>query len=121
MSAGGSACVVLIVEDEWLVRELVAEEFRNAGWHVIEASDGETAIAHLRSGHLIDLVFTDIQLGGPLSGWDIAERFRAIREDLPVVYTSGNAVDRSRRVPGSLFFDKPYQPSKLVEACDRML
>jgi hypothetical protein len=36
-----------------------------------------------------------------------------------VIYTSGNAMDRSRRVAGSLFFDKPYDQSIVIEACRR--
>lgn len=51
----------------------------------------------------IDVVFTDIQLAGILTGWDVAEQFRAANPDLPIIYASGNAVDRSRRVQCSLF------------------
>ena len=80
----------------------------------------EAAIAYVRAGLRIDVIFTDIQLGGHLSGWDVAEQFRAARADAPVIYTSGNAADRSREVRGSLFFDKPYLAAEIVDACGRL-
>ena len=55
---------------------------------------------------------------GALSGWDVAEQFRAVRLGMPIIYTSGNLVDRSRGVAGSLFFDKPYRPVAIIEACE---
>jgi hypothetical protein len=77
-------------------------------------------IAYLADGFEIHVVFTDIQLAGQLTGWDVAERFRAIHPEAAVIYASGNSVDRSRRVVGSMFFDKPYLPAHVVEACRRL-
>jgi CheY-like chemotaxis protein len=115
----GTHTVVLIVEDEALVRYTVAQELRAAGYEVIESSTAEDAIARLQAGPRIDVVFTDIQLAGQLTGWDVAEQFRAANPDLPIIYASGNAADRSRRVRGSLFFNKPYRPAEVVAACCR--
>jgi CheY-like chemotaxis protein len=121
VSRNGTLRVILVVEDEWLVRDAVVQALRDAGWHVIEASTAEDAIALMRTGHpYIDVVFTDIQLAGRLCGWDVAEHCRAARADFPVVYASGNAADRSRRVANSLFFDKPYSTADVVEACGRL-
>jgi CheY-like chemotaxis protein len=72
------------------------------------------------SGIPVDVVFTDIGLNGSSSGWAVAEAFRARRADIPVVYASGNAADRSRRVAGSLFFNKPYQPAEILRACETL-
>ena len=113
--------MILVVEDEWPVREVVVQALRDAGWQVIEASTAEDAIALMRTGHrYIDVLFTDIQLAGRLCGWDVADQCRAARADFPVIYASGNAADRSRRVEGSLFFDKPYSTADVVEACGRL-
>jgi CheY-like chemotaxis protein len=112
--------LVLVVEDEGLVRYAIAQELRNAGLHVLETRTAEDAIAFLHAGLPIDVVFTDIQLAGHLSGWDVAEQFRAGRANLPIIYTSGNSVDRSRRVASSLFFDKPYDAAAVVQACRRV-
>jgi DNA-binding response OmpR family regulator len=120
MNDNSSPRTVLIVEDEWLLRELIAQAFRDAGWDALEASTAEGALVLLHEGRRLDAVVTDIQLAGYLNGWDVGEAFRAARADMLVVYTSGNPIDRSRRVPSSLFFTKPYQPSAIVEACQRL-
>jgi CheY-like chemotaxis protein len=108
--------VVLIVEDEPLLRIDIVGEFAAHGWLVFHTESAEAALA-LTAQHDIDVLFTDIQLAGQLSGWDLAERLRIILPDLPIVYTSGNSADRSRRVEGSSFFDKPYDATKVVHAC----
>jgi CheY-like chemotaxis protein len=109
--------IILIVEDEWLVREEIAGEFRRAGWTVLEASTGEGAIGLVEAGEPIDALVTDIQLAGRASGWDVADVVHDRRPDVPIVYTSGNAVDARRLVPGSVFVPKPCLPATLVEAC----
>jgi CheY-like chemotaxis protein len=119
MCANRASWVVLIVEDEALVREIIASGLRDAGWQVLEASSGESAILLLKSGQEIDVIFTDIQLAGALSGWDVAEQGRVSQAAMPVIYTSGNSVDRSRRVQNSLFFDKPYDALAVIDACHR--
>jgi CheY-like chemotaxis protein len=112
-----SAPVVLIVEDEWLLRDAMAEELQRADWSVLEASTAESALTLLRDGRQIDLVVTDIQLGGHLSGWDVAEASRAVHPEIPVIYVSGNSVDESRRVSDSIFLSKPYRIAALLGAC----
>jgi DNA-binding response OmpR family regulator len=120
MNASQTFGVVLLVEDEWLLREELAGALRTAGWDVLEASSGERAVGLRRSGRHIDVILTDIQLGGALSGWDVAEQGRASRVAMQVIYASGNSVDRSRRVQDSLFFEKPYDTMKVVDACCRL-
>lgn len=53
----------------------VADELREAGYTVVEAPSGEEAIALCKSGMTIDVLFTDISLGGTATGWDVAKRF----------------------------------------------
>lgn len=112
--------VALVVEDDVILRSDIVGELHSLGWLVLETSSGEGALAFLRSHH-IDIVFTDIQLAGQLTGWDVAELSRAARNDFPVIYTSGNARDLSRSVDGSLFFRKPYDPADVSKACGRLL
>ena len=63
------------------------------------------------------MLFTDIQLAGQLSGWDVAEAFRAAKPEMPVIYASGNASDRSRAVDNSQFFSKTYRAPEILKAC----
>ena len=109
--------VILCVEDDALLLYSIAHALRGEGWRVLEAKTGEEAIAHLDAAHRVDVVFTDIQLPGPLSGWDVADACRSSRHEMPVIYTSGNAADRHRAVVGSHFFEKPYDAASVVSAC----
>ena len=85
-----NASCILVVEDHASIRGFIAGHLRDAGYEVLEAGSGEEAIDVLRAtDHLpISLVFTDIQLGGPLTGWDVADAFRKALPDIPVIYTS---------------------------------
>ena len=112
--------VVLVVEDEFFVRLNIATFLRDAGYTVIDTASGEDAIALCKSGTSIDLVFTDINLVGSASGWDVAECFRTQRSDVPVLYTSGKSVDTQRRVPRSEFVAKPYKSADILKACRRL-
>ncbi len=104
---------ILVVEDEFLVRDMIVEELREAGFEVIEAATGEEAMAVCGRA---DVLFTDIRLPGSMTGWDIAERCRASHPDLPVIYATGYSHVEHRRVPGSRFFHKPYRAVQVIQA-----
>lgn len=108
---------VLVVEDEQLIRDVIVAELVGAGFGVIEAECGETAAAILADGHEIDVVFTDIRLGGELNGWDIGERARARFPDVSVIYASGYSIRPPRQVEDSLYFSKPYKAADILAAC----
>jgi CheY-like chemotaxis protein len=110
---------VLVVEDEFMVRHVIVAYLQELGCIVREASSGEEAIAQLDRGERIDMVFTDIRLGGSLDGWDVAEAFRAAHSSMPIVYTSGYATSPARPVPGSLYLPKPYHPADILNVCAR--
>lgn len=120
MLADRTPFVALVVEDEWLVRSDIVDELKAHGLRVLEASTGEAAL-NLFDMSRIDLLFTDIQLGGALNGWDVAEALRGMWPDLAVIYTSGNCADRSRQVSGGIFINKPYNASKIAETCNELL
>lgn len=107
---------ILVVEDEVLVRLSACEAFSDAGFDVLQADSGERAFEILAHGSHIDVVFTDIQLGGHLTGWDVGDEARVARSDMQVIYASGNPINRKRTVSGSQFFQKPYRPETVVNA-----
>ena len=113
--------VVLVIEDEFFVRCNIADCLRDEGYAVVETASGEEAIALCKSSMSIDIVFTDINLVGPASGWDVAECFRIIRPNVAVLYTSGKSVEDRRCVPGSKFVAKPYKNNDILNACERLL
>ncbi len=101
---------ILVVEDEALICVDTAETLEHQGFEVHVALSGEDAIRRLRGGLAIDVLFTDINLAGPMTGETLAERARALLPDLTVVYTSGTVMAPSRCVAGSRFVPKPYNP-----------
>jgi CheY-like chemotaxis protein len=109
--------VILIIEDDALVREMIAQYLRDGDCTVLEADSAEQAAAICRSGQEVHVLVTDINLNGPASGWGVAEEFRAARPGVGVVYVSGNSTDRRRCVPDRLFFHKPYLCPDILQAC----
>ena len=92
---------------------------RDQGYAVVETDTGEEALAllHVERQPPIRVVFTDIQLAGSLTGWDVAEAARKADPEVHVIYTSGNTTNLSRKVEGSRFFPKPYDLDQVVAAC----
>ena len=103
--------VVLVVEDEPLLREMIAFEFELSGFEVVDAGSAEEALQRLSQMPLLDLLFTDIRLPG-MDGWSLATEVRALRADTPVIYASGNA-ERQELLPRSEFIQKPYRPEQI--------
>ena len=102
------------------MRFSIAEFLRAADCRVIEAEHGEKAREVLLNGEPVDVVFTDIQLGGKFSGWDVAEAARNADPTVNVIYTSAAVWQAPPKVPGSVFFPKPYEPKEILEACKRV-
>lgn len=117
MALDHSEISVLVVEDDALLRLDLVDTFQTAGYEVLEAANAEGALRHLRDGKRIDVVVTDIQLGGDLTGWDVAEKFRAAHADALIIYVSGNADSHARRVAGSVFFSKPCRTWDILKVC----
>jgi len=89
-SHAGSNEVVLVVEDEDIVRLLVVEVLRDLGYRALEASDGPAGLRILQSPQRIDLLVTDIGLP-ELNGRQLADAARAKRPDLKVLFMTGYA------------------------------
>ena len=120
LASNAYALVVLLVEDEFFVRDDIATYLQEAGYAVVECVSGEAAIEHCMTAAVVDIVITDIDLGGSASGWDVAQYFQEKRTEVPVVYTSGKAIDHERCVPGSMFFAKPYRNRDILNACQQL-
>ena len=111
--------VVLVVEDNALVRIDLAETLRSWGWSVLEADSAEEALDLCTSGEHVDVLVTDINLGNGTTGWDVARAFW-LRGSIPVIYMSGNADNPLRHVPASAFMAKPCRPPEVIETCLRL-
>jgi DNA-binding response OmpR family regulator len=115
---------LLLVEDEALVRETLAEALRDAGFEVVCASNGEDAMKALKEGAAgFSAVITDIRLGAGPDGWDVGRRARELAADLPVVYMSGDSTQdwSSRGVPNSVVAAKPFVPAQILTAVTMLM
>ncbi len=119
MPAQAGARVALVVEDDPLIRYSLVDELTAQGWVVLDAATGEEAIALVKQPR-VDVLVTDIQLGGPVCGWDVAEAVRRVWPRALVIYTSGNAPERSRLVHDGVFLPKPVDPAHLEATCRRL-
>lgn len=112
--------VVVLAEDEWLVRMDMADALDGAGWVVLEAGSGEEALSLLGREPQIDLLITDIRLLGATGGWDVAEAFRAIHPLIGVIYATANSAVESRLVPHSVFLSKPTRTAELTAISEQL-
>lgn len=122
MGRGPQPIKVLLVEDDVLISAIVADELRDYGFVVHEASTGEQALGWLESEPEIAILFTDINLPGDVDGRELAIRARAMRPDLPIVYASGRyaAFGLDGMVTRSLFLPKPYSPAEVCALLARL-
>ena len=107
--------VVLIVEDEFLLRMDSAEMIEEAGFEVVQAANADEAIAILRMRSDIRVVFTDIQMPGSMDGLKLARFVRDRWPPIKIVATSGRvAVDDGDLPEGGVFLPKPYRSGQVV-------
>lgn len=101
--------IVLIVEDEFLVRMSAVAMIEDAGFEVLEAGDADEAITMLESRSDIRLVFTDIQMPGSMDGLKLAAAVKGRWPPIKIIATSGRHLIRDSDLPeGALFLSKPY-------------
>ena len=103
---------ILLAEDEELVRTIMVDTLRDAGYHVLAARDGAQALDLLQAHNgEIHLVLTDVIMPR-LSGPDLVRRLSATRSATKVLYTSGYPKDKLP--PGACLLKKPFTPEELL-------
>ncbi len=117
----GARSLILVVEDEVLVRLFVADELRFAGYAVIEAADAHEALALIRSDVGIDLMLTDVEMPGVLDGAALARLVRAERPYLKVVIASGHLARHDLVGVADAFLAKPFDTVRLVQQVGTLL
>ena len=122
-SAAGET--VLVVDDEPTVRMLVADVLNELGYAAVEAGDGASGLAVLRSERRLDLLVTDVGLPGGVNGRQLAEAARAARPGLPVLFITGYAenalVGNGQLEPGMQVMTKPFAVDALARRIRDML
>ena len=107
--------VVLIVEDEALLRASAVDWAEEAGFEAIEATDADEAIRILESRDDIRIVFTDINIQGSMDGLKLARAVRNRWPPIKLVVTSGRMLPARTDLPeGGRFVAKPYGPAQVA-------
>lgn len=113
--------VVLIVEDEELIRMHAADMIRDLGFEVIEAADADQAISLLESVAEISVVFTDIQMPGSIDGLRLVAVVRERWPPVALLVTSGQFHPRDGDLPADAhFLPKPYMLGDLRSHLDAL-
>jgi CheY-like chemotaxis protein len=107
--------VVLIVEDEFLLRMDAADMIGAAGFEVVEAGNADEAIGILEARRDITVVFTDIQMPGSMDGLKLARAVRGRWPPIKIIATSGRVAIAETDLPeGGKFLPKPYSPTDVA-------
>jgi CheY-like chemotaxis protein len=109
--------LVLVVEDDALVRNYVVSQVNGLGYRTLVAANADEALSALQSND-VDLLFTDVIMPGAMNGPDLVRRAKDRKPGLKVLYTSGYTEDaivhNGRLDPGVLLLPKPYRRADLA-------
>ena len=116
--------LVLLVEDERLLHAILEDGLEEAGFAIVTAACGTTALAELEADAArFRAVLTDIRLGNGPTGWDVGRRAREFVPEMPIVYMTGDSAHdwASKGVPNSVLVQKPFVIAQIVTALSSLL
>ena len=109
--------VVLLVEDELLVRMAAADDLQSAGFHVLEAANADVALAVLEAcSDDVRVLFTDIDMPGSMNGLDLAENVQHRWPHISLLISSAYHKPNAEQMPDvGRFVPKPYSSEEVVQ------
>jgi len=114
--------IVLVVEDEPILRMNAVTIVEDAGFEAIEASNADEAVAILESRNDIRIVFTDIDMPGSMDGLKLAAAVRGRWPPIELILTSGHVDVRKEDMPArGVFLPKPYDPHRVAKTLQGFL
>jgi CheY-like chemotaxis protein len=111
---------ILVVEDEVMIRLLMADVLREEGYLVIEAASGDEAMDILLSGQDIDLIVTDVRMPGQTDGMALTAFSKRVNPDRPVIVVSGHLPPEAADSADE-FLQKPYVPSTFLKVITKLI
>lgn len=124
VSEDGSKLLVLIAEDEFLIKVNLEDVVSEAGFEHLAYSNADDAIGALEedSARFCALI-TDVRMPGETDGWDLARRARELQPLMPVIYMTGDSAKEwaAQGVPNSVLLQKPFVHAQLVTALTTLL
>ncbi len=114
--------VVVIAEDEVLLRTIAVDVLEEAGFRTFEAENARAALDICKScPEAIDVLFTDIRMPGPMDGLELAHRVRERWPWIVIIIASGNIfVGRDQLPEGARFLPKPYDMHRILDIIRQM-
>ncbi len=114
--------VVLIVEDEPLIRFATLDALEEVGYEVLEAGSADEAMVLFRNRSDVAIVFTDVNMAGSMDGLQLTQRVRAMRPNTGIIITSGVVrLDPMLLPANTVFLSKPYQYDDLLSSIHQLL
>ncbi|MCU1720699.1 response regulator [Pseudomonas sp. 5P_5.1_Bac1] len=114
--------LVLVVEDDDILRWLMTEVVTHLGHGVVECASADDAIRKLQEGQPLELLITDVRMPGHYDGLDLAKAAWALRPELPVIIVSGNTALEPGFLPSNArFITKPCTLDALSHAINELL
>lgn len=114
--------IILVVEDEPLLRLAGIDLVEAAGYEAVAASDATEAVAILESRDDIRIVFTDVDMPRGVDGMRLAAIIRDRWPPIKVIVVSGHTDDPGDVIPAeTVFFSKPYREEQIVDTIRQML
>ncbi|KLK90749.1 hypothetical protein AA309_23865 [Microvirga vignae] len=108
--------IVLVVEDEPLVRALAVDVFEEEGFEVIEAPSADYALTVLTAREDVNVLFTDVDMPGQLNGLELADAAKAMYPQIVVIVVSGKLPSGFSGVaPEARFMPKPYRMTNVIQ------
>lgn len=118
---GYSKHIVLVVEDEPLLRMAAVDMVESAGFLALEAADAVHAVEILESRPDIRIVFTDIDMPQGMDGMELAACIRNRWPPIEIIITSGKIDGHTLQLPDrGVYFAKPYRERDVVATMRRM-
>jgi CheY-like chemotaxis protein len=118
--SNNSKTVVLVVEDEPVLRMTVADLVEDAGFDVVEAANAKQAIQVLESRSDVSIIMSDIDMPPGIDGMALVEIIRDRWPVIAIILVSGQMASANVRIPeGGVFFSKPYRSRDVVAALNR--
>ena len=113
---------ILVVEDEMLIRMLIADELRDADYDVVEAGDADEALEVLGTSAPVDLIISDVRMPGSIDGLGLLAAVKAKCPELPFIVTSGHIEPHVAIQRGAdQFLPKPYSAHVVLSVIHEQL
>jgi CheY-like chemotaxis protein len=114
--------IVLVVEDEMLLRMRAVDMVEDAGYTSVEAVDADEAVAILESRSDIALLFTDVQMPGSMDGLKLAHTVHKRWPPIKIILVSGQLKLDTVEIPiDSRFFGKPLEAGEMIAQMQKMI